>query len=119
MAFNPILTGSPEERLRKLGEQFSLERVVVDALIKEKIQDLEEFRFFFDCETKVEKWLSKLSLGEEANIQAARVRRAWPSLCTTRPLNRIGQRLPLLTWTLSLMTLTFVLSNKIFGFATR
>ena len=77
MAFNPILTGSPEERLRKLGEQFSLERVVVDALIKEKIQDLEEFRFFFDCETKVEKWLSKLSLGEEANIQAARVRRAW------------------------------------------
>ena len=77
MAFNPILTGSPEERLRKLGEQFSLERVVVDALIKETIQDLEEFRFFFDCETKVEKWLSKLSLGEEANIQAARVRRAW------------------------------------------
>eukprot|EP00435_Cladocopium_sp_Y103_P054452 s2532_g17.t1 len=69
--------GSPEKRLRKLGEQFTLDRVVVEALIKEKIQDLEEFRFFFDCETKVEKWMSKLSLGEEANIQAARVRRAW------------------------------------------
>eukprot|EP00435_Cladocopium_sp_Y103_P030945 s870_g7.t1 len=26
---------------------------------------------------QVEKWMSKLSLGEEANIQAARVRRAW------------------------------------------
>eukprot|EP00435_Cladocopium_sp_Y103_P025354 s2906_g6.t1 len=77
MAFAPILSGSPEERLRKLGEQFTLDRVVLEALIKEKIQDLEEFRFFFDCETKVEKWMSKLSLGEEANIQAARVRRAW------------------------------------------
>jgi hypothetical protein len=45
-SFNPILNGSPEERLRKLGEQFSLEGAVVDALTKEKIQDLEEFRFF-------------------------------------------------------------------------
>ena len=77
MAFTPILNGSPEERLRKLGEQFSLERAVVDALIKEKIQDLEEFRFFFDCETKVEKWISKMSLGEDTNIQAARLTRAW------------------------------------------
>lgn len=45
--------------------------------IKEKIQDLEEFRFLFDCETKVEKWISKMSLGEDTNIQAARLRRAW------------------------------------------
>ena len=75
MASTPILNGSPEERLRKLREQFSLEGVVVDALTKEKIQDLEEFRFF--CETKVEKWRSQLSLGEDANTQAARVRRAW------------------------------------------
>lgn len=54
-----------------------MERAVVDALIKEKIQDLEEFRFFFDCETKVEKWISKMSLGEDTNIQAARLTRAW------------------------------------------
>ena len=54
-----------------------LEKVVVDALLKEKIQDIEEFRFFFDSKTKVEKWISKISLGDDANIQAARVRRAW------------------------------------------
>ena len=77
MASNPILTGSPEERRRKLGEHFSLMKVVFDALIKEKLQDLEECRFFFDCETIVAKWTSKLSLEDEASIQAARVRCAW------------------------------------------
>ena len=40
-------------------------------------QDVEEFRFFFDAEAKVEPWLGKIQLGAEAQIQAARLRRAW------------------------------------------
>lgn len=80
MSFTPILTGTPEERLRALGTQFKLSSDVVDSLIKAQIQDLEEFRFFFADESKVEVWLHKVPLGEEANIQAARLRRAWHSV---------------------------------------
>lgn len=54
--------------------------MVVDALIKSKIDNLDEFRFFFEDESKVEPWLGKLSLGEDKQIQAARLRRAWASV---------------------------------------
>ena len=57
--------------LRFLGNSFNLLEVVVDALIKSKIDNLDEFRFFFEDESKVEPWLGKLSLGEDKQIQAA------------------------------------------------
>ena len=80
MLYVPLSSGTPEKRLRGLGAPFKLDQPVVDALIKAGIQDLEEFRFFFADDSKVETWLSKISLGKQANIQAARLRRAWPSV---------------------------------------
>ena len=41
------------------------------------MDNLDEFRFFFDEEAKVDAWVNRLSLGEEKALQAARVRRAW------------------------------------------
>ena len=52
----------------------------MDNLLKSKIESLDEFRFFFDEESKIEPWISKLNLGDEKNIQAARLRRAWAAV---------------------------------------
>ena len=65
---------------RQLGINFSIAEAVTDALVKARLQNLEEFRFFFESEDKVQPWLSKLSLGEDANLQGARVRRAWAAV---------------------------------------
>ena len=65
---------------RQLGVNFSIAEAVTDALVKARLQNLEEFRYFFESEDKVQPWLSKLSLGEDANIQGARVRRAWAAV---------------------------------------
>ena len=73
----PAQGGTPQELLEKLGANFSLDPIVVEGLIKAKIQNLEEFRFFFDSDAKVETWLNKISLGEDKAIQVARLRRAW------------------------------------------
>ena len=59
---------------RQLGINFSIAEAVTDAL------NLEEFRFFFESEDKVQPWLAKLSLGEDAGLQGARVRRAWAAV---------------------------------------
>ena len=61
----------------KLAENFNLSDAVRDALIATKMDNLDEFRFFFDEEAKVDAWVNRLSLGEEKALQAARVRRAW------------------------------------------
>ena len=66
--------------LDRLGKNFQLAAEVVGALSKAGIANLEEFRFFFDAEAKVEPWLGKIQLGAEAQIQAARLRRAWHSV---------------------------------------
>lgn len=65
---------------RQLGINFSIAEAVTDALVKARLQNLEEFRFFFESEDKVQPWLSKLSLGEDAGLQGARVRRAWAAV---------------------------------------
>ena len=68
----------PAERLGKLKSEFNLDLLVIGRLaVKEQIQDLEEFRFFWDEKTKIGTWCSKLKLGEDAGVQAARLRRAW------------------------------------------
>ena len=61
----------------KLATNFGLSDAVRDALIATKMDNLDEFRFFFDEEAKVDAWVNRLSLGEEKALQAARVRRAW------------------------------------------
>ena len=75
--FVPNDSGTPEERLGKLKDEFNLSPAIVEALVKEQIQNMEEFRFFWDEEAKIGTWCSKLRLGDDANVQAARLRRAW------------------------------------------
>ena len=73
--------GAPvEEVLKSLGTQFSLDDAVIKGLLAAKIGHIEEFRFFFDAEEKITPWVQKLNLGEEHNIQCARLRRAWSAV---------------------------------------
>ena len=65
------------EVFTKLAANFNLSDTVKEALIATKMDNLDEFRFFFDEETKVDAWVNSLRLGEEKGLQAARVRRAW------------------------------------------
>ena len=69
-----------EEVLRSFGTHFKWADEVTTALLKSHIEGLEEFRFFFDGEDKIEPFISKLNLGETKSIQAARLRRAWAAV---------------------------------------
>ena len=44
--FVPTDAGTPEERLGKLKEEFDLSPLIVEALLKEQIHNMEECRFF-------------------------------------------------------------------------
>ena len=52
----------------------------MDALLKSRIQNLEEFRFLFEDEAKIEPFLAKIPLGEDRLVQGARLRRAWTAV---------------------------------------
>ena len=69
-----------EETLGALAINFDLEQSVVQAFLKHKIANLEEFRFFFDSEAQVKTFLGKLNLGDDRMIQVARLRRAWSAV---------------------------------------
>ena len=71
-----------EEALRTLGKNFKLNEQVVQHLIKAQIENLDEFRFFWDSEEKVEGWINKVGIADETakNIQLARLRRAWSAV---------------------------------------
>ncbi len=71
-----------EEALRALGKNFKLTTQIVDHLVKAQIEDLEEFRFFWDSEEKIEPWVQKIGIADETarNIQLARLRRAWAAV---------------------------------------
>lgn len=69
-----------EASLKALGANFELDEVVVEALVKAKIRNLEEFRFFFIDGASVETWLGKITLGDNWMIQVARLRRAWSAV---------------------------------------
>ena len=71
---------SGEEVLKSLGAHFKWHDDVTLALIKSNIESMDEFRYFFDEESKIEAWISKLSLGDNKQIQAARLRRAWAAV---------------------------------------
>ena len=81
----PLEKGSPEEILRKLGDNFSLDDGVVDALLRLGVESLQEFRFLWASEQAIETWVAKLGLGDKTLLMTARVRRAgmgssWPLL---------------------------------------
>ena len=65
------------ETMEALAKNFSLERPVIDAILKTKIENLEEFRFLFGDESKIDVFLDKLPLGENRMNQGARLRRCW------------------------------------------
>ena len=69
-----------EDAFTKLATNFKLSEVVKDALIRSKLENLEEFRFLFDEESKVEPWVVKLKLGDDHTVQAARLRPAWSAV---------------------------------------
>ena len=76
---SPHLVG--EEVLRTLGKNFKLSEQVAQHLIKAQIENLEELRFFWDSEEKVEGWINKVGIADEtAIIQLARLRRAWSAV---------------------------------------
>ena len=66
--------------LQALGLNFGLDDKVVQALLATKVQNLEEVRYFFADEAAVDPWLKKTALGEDHNIQAARLRRCWAAI---------------------------------------
>lgn len=72
--------GASTQVFTELATNFKLSDEVRDALIRTKLENLDEFRFFFDEESKVEPWVNKLKLGEEQAVQVARVRRAWAAV---------------------------------------
>ena len=61
----PVESTTIQETMESLGLNFSLDPVVTKALLATKIQNLEEFRFLFEDESKVDTFLSKLQLGDE------------------------------------------------------
>ena len=76
----PVESTTIQETMESLGLNFSLDRVVTKALLATKIQNLEEFRFLFEDESKVDTFLAKLQLGEDRLIQGSRLRRAWTAV---------------------------------------
>ena len=76
----PLEKGSPEEILRKLGDNFSLDDGVITALLRLGVESLQEFRFLWASEQAIEPWVAKLGLGDKALLMTARVRRAWAAV---------------------------------------
>ena len=71
---------SIQETMETLALNFSIHSVVIKALLDTKIQNLEEFRFLFEDESKVDTFLTKIPLGEDRLIQGSRLRRAWTAV---------------------------------------
>ena len=78
----PVESTTIQETMESLGMNFSLDpvEVVTKALLATKIQNLEEFRFLFEDESKVDTFLAKLQLGEDRLIQGSRLCRAWTAV---------------------------------------
>jgi hypothetical protein len=63
--------------LAALGKNFNLDDVIGIGLIKEKIANLEEFRFFSHDGAQVETCVTKVGVTDDKMVQIARLRRAW------------------------------------------
>ena len=80
-----------QETMEVLAKNFSFERPVIDALLKTKIENLEEFRFLYADESKIDVFLDKTNLGESRMNQGARLRRCWGP-CVSRLPSKISPR---------------------------
>ena len=75
----PIQGSDPKAALAALGKNFDLAPEIVDALVKAKINNFEEFRFLFSDGAQVEAFVQKVKM-EDHLIQTARLRRAWAAM---------------------------------------
>ena len=66
--------------LESLQLNFDFSNDILEALVKQKIKNLEEFRYFFESESEIGLWVQKLSLGEHQSLQTARLRRTWAAV---------------------------------------
>ena len=58
--------------LESLLLNFDFSNDILEALVKQKIKNLEEFRYFFESESEIGLlWVQKLSLGEHQSLQTA------------------------------------------------
>ena len=66
--------------LAKLQANFDLADAVIEALEKSQLKNLEEFRFVFDSEAEIGVWTARLKLGDQEQLQVARLRRTWSAV---------------------------------------
>ena len=66
--------------VESLQLNFDFSNDILEALVKQKIKNLEEFRYFFESESEIGLWVQKLSLGEHQFLQTARLRRTWAAV---------------------------------------
>ncbi|CAE7363164.1 unnamed protein product, partial [Symbiodinium sp. CCMP2592] len=66
--------------MESLQLNFEFSDDVLEALVKQKIKNLEEFRYFFESEGEIGLWVQKLSLGDQQPLQTARLRRTWAAV---------------------------------------
>ena len=74
----PVQKASKKETFETLCADFSIDADVGQFLVATGVQNLEELRFLFTAEEKVEPWLTKMpNINDRIALQGARVRRAW------------------------------------------
>ena len=66
--------------LSKLQANFDLADAVIEALEKSQLKNLEEFWFLFDSEAEIVLWTARLKLGDQEQLQVARLRRTWSAV---------------------------------------
>jgi hypothetical protein len=74
----PVESTTFQETMKALGLNFPW--VVTKALLATKIHNLEELRYLFEDETKIDPFLTKLQLREVRMLQGARLRRVWTAV---------------------------------------
>ena len=77
VALVPRVQHDVKQALETLQSNFSLSEQIIKAILATGIQNLEEFRYLWDTEEGVERWVTKLSLGDQSLLMTARLRRAW------------------------------------------
>ena len=72
---------------------------MIEALEKSQLKNLEEFRFLFDSEAEIGVWIARLNLGDQEQLQVARLRRTWSAvkLFSISMLSKIGPKFRPLT----------------------
>ena len=66
--------------LVSLQLNFEFADEILEALVKAKLKNLEEFRYFFESEAEIGVWVQRLNLGDVQGVQTARLRRTWAAV---------------------------------------